>query len=93
MPKTLCEHEYRTRFLPRLCVRTENIWGGGRVWVSSFLNSLHAHIRSDPLLLAHSCEDRYSLQAAEGQKAQYCLGMKAQMPHGAHSLNCRIEKG
>jgi hypothetical protein len=46
MLKTLCECEYRTRFLPRLCVTTENIGGGGGV--SSFLNSLHAHIRSAP---------------------------------------------
>ncbi len=29
MPKTLCEYKYRTRFLPWLCVATENIWGGG----------------------------------------------------------------
>jgi hypothetical protein len=45
MPKTLCEHEYRTRFLPRLCVATENIWGR-ELWGCSFLDSLHAHIRS-----------------------------------------------
>ncbi len=89
----LCEHEYRTRFLPRLCVATENIWWGGKVWGSSFLNSLHAHIRSAPLLLAHSCEEKYSLQAAEGQKAQFGLGFSALMPHGEHYLNCRIEKG
>ncbi len=32
MPKTPCECEYCARFLPRLCVATENIWGGGVRW-------------------------------------------------------------
>ncbi len=80
-------------FAAALCCNREYLGGGGRVWGSRFLNSLHAHIRSGPLLLAHSFEDRYSLQVAEGQKAQYCLGVSAQMPHSAHPLNCRIEKG
>jgi hypothetical protein len=48
MPKRLCEYEYRARFLPRLCVATENIWGGGECEEAAFLNSLHAHIRSGP---------------------------------------------
>jgi hypothetical protein len=42
--------------------------------------------------LAHSCEDRYSLQAAEGQKAQFCLGLSALMPHGAYTLNCALKR-
>ncbi len=79
-------------FAAALCGNREYL-GGGRVLGCSFLNSLHAQIRSGPFLLAHSSEDKYSLQAAEGQKAQYCLGVSAQMLHSAHSLNCRIEKG
>ncbi len=88
-------------FAAALCGNREYLVGGG-VWGSSFLNSLHAHIRirtkgesvqKESLLLAHSCEERYSRQAAEGQKAQFGLGFTALMPHGAHSLNCCIEKG
>jgi hypothetical protein len=50
-------------------------------------------LRKELVLLAHSCEERYSLQAAEVQEAQFCLGLSALMPQGAHTLNCRIEKG
>jgi hypothetical protein len=39
MPKRLCEYEYRSQFLPRLCVTTENIWGGGECEEAAFLNS------------------------------------------------------
>jgi hypothetical protein len=42
MPKTPCEYEYRTRFLPRLCVSTENFWGGEEWEESAFLNTLPA---------------------------------------------------
>ncbi len=98
MPKTLCEHEYRTRFLPLLCVATENIWWGGggeceEVAFSTVYMPIEGVVQKEGLLEAHSCEERYSRQAAEGQKAQFGLGFSALMLHGAHSLNCRIEKG
>jgi hypothetical protein len=66
--------------LPQLCVPTENVRGGGGEFEELFL-------------LAHSCEERFSLQAAEVQTAQFCLGFSALMPHGTHSINCRMEKG
>ncbi len=43
--------------------------------------------------MAHNCEERYSRQAAQVQKAQFCLGLSALMPQGAHFINCRMEKG
>jgi hypothetical protein len=93
MPKTLCEREYRTRFLPRLCVPTENV-GGGEECEDAAFSTVYMPIKGveqkESLLLAHRCENRYSLQAAESQKAQFCLGWSALMPH---TLNCRIEKG
>jgi hypothetical protein len=96
MSKTLCECEYCTRFC-RGSVLQQRISGGGGECEDAAFSTVYMPIqgvlRKEPLLLAHSCEDRYSLQAAEGQKAQYCLGVLAQMPYGAHSLNCSIEKG
>ncbi len=50
-------------------------------------------LRKELVLLAHSCEDRYSLQATEGQKAKFDLGFSALMLYSVHTLNCRIEKG
>jgi hypothetical protein len=37
--------------------------------------------------------ERYSRQAAEVRKAQFPLDFSALMPHGGHSINCRMEKG
>jgi hypothetical protein len=125
MPKTLCEHDYRTDFC---CgsVWQQRIFGGGGGSVRKQLSqqftcpykdsyksrvctkvesvqkeSLYKRrvctkgesVQKESLLLAHSCEERYSRQVAEGQKAQFGLGFSALMPHGAHSLNCCIEKG
>jgi hypothetical protein len=42
MPKTPCDYKYHSRFLPRLCVATENIWGGGGCEESAFLNTVLA---------------------------------------------------
>jgi hypothetical protein len=36
MLKMLCEYKYHAWFSPWLCGATENIWGGGKVWGTSF---------------------------------------------------------
>jgi hypothetical protein len=78
MSKTLCECEYRTEFLPRLYVATENIWGGGECEDAAFSTvnmPMSGVLHKELVLLAHSCEEGNSRQAAQVQKAQYCLGL------------------
>jgi hypothetical protein len=50
-------------------------------------------VQKELLVLAHSCGERYSLQAAEVLKGQFGLGFSALMPYGAHPLNFHIEQG
>ncbi len=49
-------------------------------------------VQKELLLLAHSCGERYSPQAAEARKAQFDLGFSALMLYDVHSINCHIER-
>jgi hypothetical protein len=97
MPKTLCEYEYRTRFLPRLCVATENIGGrGGECEEAAFLNSLHGHIRSDTKgasAIGPQLWGEVVWTGGRGPKSPILLGHFGPLSYGARSFNCCIEKG